>query len=201
MLTKQRKRDDNDDGFDANGVLRDRHRYHVPMKMMDAADLPKVGDADGGSLAQPGFTCRDDATDATALVRQVLYDTYDKEISEQWKNQPGGVTSHRFVGARVGDLCTVRSGGGSFGLGGAAGHLRSIDDKLVVLMSAMDAQQREVSQHANHLHDGTGNRRLINHQPGFIVSDAVTAEERQRVRDAHDEYEREVTTAWKGGAT
>ena len=59
--------------------------------------------------------------------------------------------------------------------------------RMRVPMSAMDGQQQEVSRHANHLHDGSGNYQLINHQPGFVVSDAVTAKERQRVRDAHDE--------------
>ena len=72
--------------------------------------------------------------------------------------------------------------------------------RLRVPMSAMDGQQQEVSRHANHLHDGSGNRRLIHHQPGFVVSDRFTDEERQRVRDAHDEYEREITTAWQRGA-
>lgn len=73
--------------------------------------------------------------------------------------------------------------------------------RMRVPMSAMDGQQEEVSRHANHLHDGSGNYQLINHQPGFVVSDAITAEERQRVRDAHDEYEHDLTTAWQRGAS
>ena len=72
--------------------------------------------------------------------------------------------------------------------------------RMRVPMSAMDGQQQELSRHAHHLHDGSGNYHLIHHQPGFIVSDAVTPEERQRVSDARDEYERELTTAWQRGA-
>jgi hypothetical protein len=75
------------------------------------------------------------------------------------------------------------------------------DGRMHVPMAAMDGSPREVSRHANHLHDGSGNYQLIHHQPGFIVSDAFTVEERQRVRDAHDEYERELTTSWKRGVT
>jgi len=41
---------------------------------------------------------------------------------------------------------------------------------------------------------------LFGHRPGFFVSDAFTTEERQRIRDAYDAYERDLTTAWKRGA-
>jgi hypothetical protein len=46
-----------------------------------------------------------------------------------------------------------------------------------------------------------GRPQLIHHQPGFIVTDALTADEHQRICDAYDDYERDLTTAWKGGAT
>jgi hypothetical protein len=69
--------------------------------------------------------------------------------------------------------------------------------RMRVPMSAMDG---EVSRHDTGLHDGSGNRRLIHHQPGFIVSDAFAVEERQRVRDAYDAYERDLVAAWKRGA-
>lgn len=138
MLTQTRRDDDADNAFDDRGVLKDGRTLRVPMKMMDAADLPKVRDADGGALAQPGFTRRDDVTDATALMRQVLYDTYDKEVSERWKNPPAGIASHGLVGARAGDLCTVRSGGGRFGREGADGHLRAIDDELVCVADGFE---------------------------------------------------------------
>ena len=57
-MLKQRKRDDND-AFDERGILKDGRTLRV--LMMDAADLPKVRDADGGPLGQPGFTTRDEA--------------------------------------------------------------------------------------------------------------------------------------------
>jgi hypothetical protein len=63
-----------------------------------------------------------------------------------------------------------------------------------------DDNDEEVSRHANRLHDGSGNYQLIHHQPGFIVSDAVTVEQRRRICDAYDEYSRDLTTAWKRGA-
>lgn len=73
--------------------------------------------------------------------------------------------------------------------------------RMRVPMSAMDGLPREVARHTNSLHDGSGNHQHIHHMPGFIVTDALTTDERQRVRDAYDEYERDLTTAWKGGAT
>jgi hypothetical protein len=75
------------------------------------------------------------------------------------------------------------------------------DGRMHAPMSAIEGSPHEISRHANHLHDGSGNYQLIRHQPGFIVSDAFTVEDCQRVRDAHDEYVRELTRAWKGGAT
>jgi hypothetical protein len=66
----------------------------------------------------------------------------------------------------------------------------------------MDSRQREMTEHFRRtrarLHDGHGN--AVGQRPGFIVSDAVTSEERQRIDDAYDAYERDLTTAWKRGA-
>ena len=73
--------------FDERGVLKDGRTLRV--SMMDAADLPKVRDADGGPLGQPGFTTRDAsgaAADKFRDTRNALYDEYDAEISSQWKN-------------------------------------------------------------------------------------------------------------------
>ncbi len=76
---------------------------------------------------------------------------------------------------------------------------RGVDGRRMRAMSAMDRSSGEVSRHANRLHDGSGNYQLIHHQPGFIVSDAFTVEERQRIRDAYDEYESLLTTKWQRG--
>jgi hypothetical protein len=65
-------------------------------------------------------------------------------------------------------------------------------ERMRVPMTMMDSWQRA------RLHDGHGNP--VGHRPGFVVSDGVTSEERQRIRDAYDAYEGELTTAWKRGA-
>ena len=72
-------------------------------------------------------------------------------------------------------------------------------ERMRVPMTMMD--QREKAEHLRRrarLHDGHGNP--VGHCPGFIGSDAFTTEERQRIRDAYDAYERDLTTAWKRGA-
>ncbi len=66
-------------------------------------------------------------------------------------------------------------------------------------MRVLDARPPDVAKHSGRLHDGSGNHQLIHHMPGFIVSDGFTAEERQRVRDAHDQYRRDIAAAWKHG--
>lgn len=74
--------------------------------------------------------------------------------------------------------------------------------RMRVPMTMIDSRQREMTEHFRRsrarLHDGHGNP--VGHRPGFVVSDAVTSEERQRIRDARDAYERDLTTAWKRGA-
>jgi hypothetical protein len=75
-------------------------------------------------------------------------------------------------------------------------------ERMRVPMTMMDSWQREMTEHFRRprarLHDGHGNP--VGHRPGFIGSDAFTTEERQRIRDAYDAYERDLTTAWKRGA-
>jgi len=117
ILTHQRRRAEDDDAFDDRGVLKDGRSMRVPMRLMDAADLPRIRDADGSPLGQPGFMVADKFRDA----RQVLYDEYDAAISEQWRSPPTGVGSHGFVGARSGDVCTID---------GQAGHLRVVNGEL-----------------------------------------------------------------------
>ena len=126
-LTHQRGRADDDDAFDDRGVFKDGRSMRVPMRLMDAADPPRVRNADGSPLGQPGFMVADKFRDA----RQVLYDEYDAAISEQWRNPPSGAGSHGFVGAREGDLCT---------LNGETGHLRRGNDgKLHCVTREKDA--------------------------------------------------------------
>jgi hypothetical protein len=71
--------------------------------------------------------------------------------------------------------------------------------QMRVPMSTMDARPPDVAKHSGRLHDGSGNHQLIHHQPGFIVSDGFTAEERQRVRDAYEAYARDLKKAWQRG--
>jgi hypothetical protein len=83
----------------------------------------------------------------------------------------------------------------------ARGVLRDGATARVPMMlrdAALTPLQRAVAQnvHAT-LHDGRGNRDVVGHRPGHIVSDAVNTdaiEEAYRLRDAEDR------NAWRGGA-
>jgi hypothetical protein len=118
--------------------MRDGKRWTVPLRMMDSAQkdvaqhFGRVRDAAGASLQQPGFTrvATASARDKLRDARNRLYDEYDASAAAQYL-QNTGVGSNGFVGCRVGDLCTVRFGGGTFGVEGSAGHLRTIDGEMV----------------------------------------------------------------------
>jgi hypothetical protein len=75
-------------------------------------------------------------------------------------------------------------------------------ERMRVPMTMVDSWQREMTEHFRRprarLHDGRGNP--VGQRPGFVVSDAITSEERQRIHDAYEAYEDELTTAWKRGA-
>jgi hypothetical protein len=122
---------DDDDYEIVNGkkIVKDGRHVRVPMHMMDgiqhgvAAHFGRVTDAAGGSegLGRPGFRLNA-AHDAAA--RRRLYDQYDEDIGQQWKNPP----QMHFAGE--GDVCTVR-GPEYPDDEGSPGHLRRIKGKLV----------------------------------------------------------------------
>jgi hypothetical protein len=61
-------------------------------------------------------------------------------------------------------------------------------------MFLMDTTQRAI---ATHLHDGHGNRDLVGHRPGHVVSDASNAND---ARDAaYRLYDEQLTNAWRTG--
>ena len=57
--------------------------------------------------------------------------------------------------------------------------------------------QRSASPRLPRVHDGTGDRGLAMHRPGFRVTDAPPSDELQR---AYDSYEHGLTTAWQHDA-
>jgi hypothetical protein len=139
MLTRQRASDEEEEfnrAFDANGVIRPGVTHvKVPMRMIDSAgDLPTVRDRVGAPLGQPGFTAKDTAT---RDARDAAYGAYDAALSKQWMDANSvalsqtGIGSHGFVGARVGDICTIRAGKGAYGPEGSAGTLRAVGGELV----------------------------------------------------------------------
>jgi hypothetical protein len=102
--------DDEDDVFDANGLLRDGATYRVPVSMMDAlqrdvrkhfsrnsAAPARITDqfgAGGLSLHRPGYRLQSggDAAVRDSLRRdtQAAYDAYDYRITSAWQDQDNG---------------------------------------------------------------------------------------------------------------
>jgi hypothetical protein len=89
-------------------------------------------------------------------------------------------------------------------------HQRRIDDeddafdengvlkdghRVRVPLMMMDGMQRDVRDHVR-IHDGHGNRDIVGHRPGFLVSDARANDARAETYDA---YNRELVNAWRGG--
>jgi hypothetical protein len=107
---------DDDDAFDANGLLKDGHRVRVPMTLMDSLQR-ELGDhfgpvrfGDGGrplvtdgsdnplGLHRPGQRLLSGDTNTLADAREEAYRLYDQADAEAYKRPTG-----EFVGQREGD--------------------------------------------------------------------------------------------------
>ena len=138
-----------DDDWNADGTLRDKHSFRTPLMMADSNNTRRrTLDA---AAFRPGFrgvTTLDDTTgdaagDAAdrAERRQLMYEMYDHEVQNAYKN-PGHTADYfdtydavrgdgetdPISGAHVGDLCTVRSGAGQYGAEGSPGHMVMIEN-------------------------------------------------------------------------
>ncbi len=146
-----------ENAFDANGMLKDGvTRVRVPIKMMDSAgglldtasardliastdDKHSVHDAAIQYVQarlrdrRPGFTR---ATPAS--TRNVLYDSFDQAISQQWRAPPTGAGSRGPRGAQAGDVCTID---------GWPGHLRSVDGELKCVADKKRAAADQADHH------------------------------------------------------
>ena len=120
-------RHDDDDAFDAFGILRDGKSTRVSVMMRDAAMSPlqrsvmadglrrdaarRLGLADAAALHKPGQRfCTDEA--ARARVEEVYQDE-KRKLQDAWR-KPVADAAGEFLGARPGDKCT---------LDGQPGHL------------------------------------------------------------------------------
>ncbi len=128
MVThRQRTRDEEEfnRAFDANGVIHPGIIHvKVPLHMIDSASDLRVRDGAPSTVGQRGFT----AKDATAAKNiRDAYESYDAQIASQYT----GVGSHGPLGPRLGAACTVKGGGGKYGVEGSPGHIRAIGDDLI----------------------------------------------------------------------
>ena len=148
---------DDDDPFDANGLLKDGRSVRISMQMRDAAladqrrgrrvkydpqgrlisweeeetdDSMTLTDGRGHRCGnRPGFLIANDA--AARSAKQRAYDSYQRDLENAWRDQPPtGFGSKGSRGPQVGDLCTCRGPEfpDSFG---APGTLQMRGDALV----------------------------------------------------------------------
>jgi hypothetical protein len=83
-------RTNDDDAFDARGLLKDGRRYRVPPKFMDSATGPmRVTDGNGGTagLHRPGFRRLDDEAGNYAKAR--AYRQYETQLCDAYKQVRG----------------------------------------------------------------------------------------------------------------
>jgi hypothetical protein len=116
---------------------------------------------------RPGFTR--DALDAI----EAAYQEVELRDSEAWRHLAShGATSD---GPRAGDECTVREGGGKYGVEGSPGRLREIDGKLVCVST----------DHHDAMPEPTGDAQLdAAYARAFAITDAVErAYEMRRLDD------------------
>ena len=117
--------------IDGKKVLKDFRGLRVPMHMMDGvqrqvADNNERLTADRRSTFvdarahRPGWRLPDSA-DST---KQKIYDDYDRRVGSLWRRDATGET----IGAREGDVCTVRQGGKGEG---GPGTMQYVDGELV----------------------------------------------------------------------
>lgn len=87
--------EEDDDAFDANGILKDGRSFRVSLHLLDSAqravhdhvgELAKVHVLDL-SLHQPGFVTEGHRPVADRRAdREAMYSHYDAELSERWKS-------------------------------------------------------------------------------------------------------------------
>jgi hypothetical protein len=146
----RRRYADEDDAFDERGVLRDGHSTRLPLMMRDSLQDDIARHATVRSSLhdsanrlpghRPGFVFDSSGSN---VERQKAYEEQDAYLRDAWMHPV--TDSLTLTAARAGDVCTVRSGGGKYGLEGAPGHLKNIDGELVCVA---DQQQDALTRDA-----------------------------------------------------
>jgi hypothetical protein len=130
-MSRTHRRTDDDDDADLRKVLKDGEHLVVSLTMMDglqrdvAQHFARVSDGTDNAvgLNKPGPRFSDQRRDMSA------YDAYDESLTTAFRDKPKAPPTAG--GQMVGDICTVRSGGGAFGPEGSPGHLQMIKGALV----------------------------------------------------------------------
>lgn len=129
-------RNDDENPFDQNGILKDRRSVRVKMTARDGLTQQNAIARDGlqlhdgrGSRAfnKPGLGLK---TTLLATLPNNLCNEYRDDLENAWRHQPTGAGSRGVLGAQEGDVCTVR--GPEFPLDfGSPGHYRTQNGSLV----------------------------------------------------------------------
>jgi hypothetical protein len=151
----------NDDNLDEHGLLKDGHSLRVRMSMMDSVQtaVARQQIVDGAGrrygLHQPGYRLNDTFSD-----RQRIYDQYDAEKQNEWRNPPTGAGERGQRGAKVGEPCTCKGEEYSEDFGSPGhyapdrnGELICVPDRIIkqqdhqtTMQAVYDAYERELTQ-------------------------------------------------------
>jgi hypothetical protein len=172
----RRSRHNDDDDFDERGILKDRHTFRTPMTMADGASDPCAVIYDAH---QPGPVRSRDQSAFDAKER--AYREREYEDANAWRNPALRVsdqsTGTPYAGARVGDLCTVRSGGTDEG---ASGRFEMIDGQLVCVADDPAAARGDHTDAS----------------PTF--DERFVENDRAEITRAYAEYDQRMADAWRG---
>jgi len=201
-MTKTKIRDDDDDVFDKNGLLKDGKHATVPMFMRDGKPNPDLTpsqrvaaavaatkdamrsfDSSMHRIHRPGFRYSADtaagtvdsaAADAAITARDAAYSDYQRRQSDAWKT---GRTRDAEVPPDGSYPASDYDEGDSCTVGGQAGTLQLIDGYEDYLECVANDSGD----------DGTGDSRTTH--------DTRTP---QQIRDAaYQEYDSDITNSWR----
>jgi hypothetical protein len=167
-MTRTHQIYDRDGNLVDGDIIPDGGRLVVPLMCADAAMDPvqravikdkldttahRFGVSDALALHKPGqrFCTDQQARDATEQARNEMI----TDLVDAWRTPPTGAGEREFVGAREGDTCTVREGGGRFGAEGSSGRLKQVGGRLVCVANqqgdAADTREAALADYINDL--------------------------------------------------
>jgi hypothetical protein len=200
----------NTDDFDEHGLLRDGHRYRVPMTLRDSKPKPTqhLHDGHGNQIGhRPGWVV---ATNPLNVAqRQQAHDAYLDELTNAWRGDAVGEGPE-------GSVCTVK-GAAYPALFGSPGHIKNgvcVPDQLAADARAKpdpeedpdddDEDDKDEDDDDNEVRDTRRRRRFRQYDPQGRQRSVTEEDTAKRMRDHQANMQRlyndrdyELTQAWR----